>query len=81
LEVKDEGVGIPSEHIPRLGDPFFTTKQTTGGTGLGLAITSSLVRLHKGRLAFASEPRTGTRVTVEFPCLQPEQQVLEFAAG
>jgi signal transduction histidine kinase len=81
LEVKDEGAGIPSEHIPRLGEPFFTTKQTSGGTGLGLAITSSLVRLHKGRLSFASEPRKGARVTVEFPCLQPERHMPELAAG
>jgi signal transduction histidine kinase len=81
LEVNDEGAGIPPEHMPRLGEPFFTTKQTSGGTGLGLAITSSLVRLHKGRLAFASEPRKGARVTVEFPCLQPEQHVPELAAG
>jgi signal transduction histidine kinase len=81
LEVKDEGGGIPPEHLPRLGEPFFTTKQTSGGTGLGLAITSSLVRLHRGRLAFASEPGTGARVTVAFPCLQPERHVPELAAG
>ena len=81
LEVKDEGMGIPPEHLPRLGEPFFTTKQTSGGTGLGLAITSSLVRLHRGRLAFASEPGRGARATVEFPCLRPEQQVSELVAG
>ena len=51
LDVRDEGVGIPLEHLARLCDPFFTTKQS-GGTGLGLAITSSLVRLHGGRLHF-----------------------------
>jgi PAS domain S-box-containing protein len=67
LEVRDEGVGIPPEHLARLCDPFFTTKRESGGTGLGLAITSSLVRGHGGRLTFSSEPGRGTRVVVRLP--------------
>jgi signal transduction histidine kinase len=73
LEVRDEGIGIAPEHLGRLCDPFFTTKQESGGTGLGLAITSSLVRLHRGRLIFASEPGKGTRALVTFPC-GPEEE-------
>jgi signal transduction histidine kinase len=72
LEVRDEGVGIPPEHLARVCDPFFTTKHDSGGTGLGLAITSSLVRVHGGRLTFASEPGKGTCVCVTFPC--PEEE-------
>jgi len=68
LEVRDEGAGISPAHLARLCDPFFTTKQESGGTGLGLAITSSLVRLHGGRLTFESEPGKGTRALVAFPC-------------
>jgi signal transduction histidine kinase len=71
LEVRDDGVGIAREHLSRLGEPFFTTKTASGGTGLGLAITSSLVRLHNGRLTFVSEPDRGTRATVEFPLPAP----------
>jgi PAS domain S-box-containing protein len=67
LEVCDEGVGIPPEHLARLCDPFFTTKHEDGGTGLGLAITSSLVRVHSGRLTLASEPGKGTCARVAFP--------------
>jgi PAS domain S-box-containing protein len=67
LEVRDEGVGIPAEHLARVCDPFFTTRRDRGGTGLGLAITSSLVRLHGGQIRFASEPGKGTRVLVRFP--------------
>jgi PAS domain S-box-containing protein len=67
LEVRDEGVGIPPEHLGRLCDPFFTTKRESGGTGLGLAITSSLVRGHGGRLTFSSEPGRGTRAVVKLP--------------
>jgi polar amino acid transport system substrate-binding protein len=73
LEVRDEGVGIAPEHLRRLCDPFFTTKQESGGTGLGLAITSSLVRLHGGRLTFASELGKGTRALVTFPCCPEEE--------
>ena len=67
LEVHDEGVGIPPEHLARLCDPFFTTKREHGGTGLGLAITSSLVRAHGGQISFSSEPGKGTRACVRFP--------------
>ena len=76
LEVRDEGVGIPPDHLARLCDPFFTTKQESGGTGLGLAITSSLVRLHGGRLTFDSEPGKGTRARVTFPCHSEERSSL-----
>jgi PAS domain S-box-containing protein len=69
LAVEDEGVGIPPEHLARLCDPFFTTKQASGGTGLGLAITATLVRSHGGRLTFSSEPGRGTRALVTLPCL------------
>jgi PAS domain S-box-containing protein len=67
LEVRDEGVGIPADHLARLCDPFFTTKRESGGTGLGLAITSTLVRGHGGRLTFSSEPGRGTSAVVRFP--------------
>lgn len=67
LAVEDEGIGIPPEHLARLCDPFFTTKQASGGTGLGLAISSTLVRAHGGHLTFASEPGRGTRAVVTLP--------------
>ena len=76
LEVSDEGTGIQREHLTRLCDPFFTTKQDSGGTGLGLAITASLVRAHGARLEFESEPDHGTRARVIFPMLDHEVQSL-----
>lgn len=66
-EVRDQGRGIPAEHIQRLCDPFFTTKQASGGTGLGLAISASLMRAHGGRLSFSSEPGRGTLAQAIFP--------------
>jgi PAS domain S-box-containing protein len=67
VEVADEGVGIPADHLERLCDPFFTTKQDSGGTGLGLSVTFSLVQAHGGRLDFESEPGRGTRAIVTLP--------------
>jgi PAS domain S-box-containing protein len=67
LSIQDQGVGIAPEHLEKLCDPFFTTKQASGGTGLGLAITASLVQAHGGRLEFSSTPGQGTCARVLFP--------------
>ena len=67
LEVSDEGVGIPAENIPRLTDPFFTTRRSSGGSGLGLAVSSRIVANHGGTMSFISEVGSGTRVVVRLP--------------
>jgi PAS domain S-box-containing protein len=70
--VTDNGVGIPSENLPRIKEPFFTTKRTSGGLGLGLFISHTIVTEHGGTLDFASEPGTGTTVTVKIPIQKKE---------
>ena len=65
--VSDEGTGILPEHLPRLTDPFFTTKRESGGTGLGLSVSLSIIREHGGTLTFASDPGHRTTVTVTLP--------------
>ena len=67
LVVADQGQGIQPEHLPRLTDPFFTTKRDSGGTGLGLSVSAGIVREHGGTLEFASTPGAGTTVTVSLP--------------
>jgi PAS domain S-box-containing protein len=67
IEVADEGSGIPAENLPRLTDPFFTTKRAVGGTGLGLAVSSRIVSHHGGTMSFSSDVGKGTRVTVRLP--------------
>jgi PAS domain S-box-containing protein len=65
-EVSDTGSGIPTEHLARIYDPFFTTKATGQGTGLGLSITYGIVREHEGVIHCQSAPGQGTRFTLRF---------------
>jgi signal transduction histidine kinase len=64
IRVTDDGPGIPSEILPRIYEPFFSTKE--GGTGMGLSIAHSLVALHRGTIAVASSP-SGTTFDVAMP--------------
>ncbi len=65
IEVEDDGVGIPSDLLPRLFDPFFSTKDS--GSGLGLALTQQIVRDHGGDLDVTSTVGRGTTFTVRVP--------------
>jgi PAS domain S-box-containing protein len=67
IEVADTGVGIPSEHIGRIYDPFFTTKADGRGTGLGLSVTYGIVQEHGGSLTCDSEIGQGTRFRLALP--------------
>jgi signal transduction histidine kinase len=70
IEVADTGSGIPSEHLARIYDPFFTTKSIGRGTGLGLSISYGIVREHHGSIECESTLGQGTRFVVEFPPAQ-----------
>jgi len=67
IVVGDEGSGIPPEDLPKVIDPFFTTKRDTGGTGLGLSVSYGIVQAHNGTITFQSKPGAGTTVTVTLP--------------
>ncbi len=69
FEVRDEGIGIRTEDLPKILDPFFTTKRDTGGTGLGLSISATIVQEHGGRMEHLSERRQGTTARVILPSL------------
>jgi signal transduction histidine kinase len=66
LEVRDNGVGIPAEHLSRVFEPFFTTKEGRG-TGLGLPISQRLVVELGGEIVVSSSPEGGTAVRVFLP--------------
>jgi PAS domain S-box-containing protein len=65
IEVTDQGVGIPSEHLQRIFDPYFTTK--AGGHGLGLASVYSITKKHGGHVSVTSRRGEGSTFTVYLP--------------
>jgi two-component system NtrC family sensor kinase len=68
VEVADNGVGIPKEHLNRIFEPFFTTKKGVG-TGLGLSITYGIVKKLGGDITVESQVGKGTRFIVYLPFL------------
>jgi signal transduction histidine kinase len=65
LTVRDQGAGISAADLPRIFDPYFTTRAE--GTGLGLAITRRIIVDHGGEIKVASRPDGGTTFTLVFP--------------
>jgi PAS domain S-box-containing protein len=65
--VHDTGAGIPAGTLPRIFEPFYTTKEVGKGTGLGLAIAYGIVQEHGGRIVAANHPDGGALFTVELP--------------
>jgi len=72
IEMVDEGSGIAPEHLRRVAEPFFTTKEVGKGTGLGLSICYSIMELHGGRMELANTG-VGTRATLYFPSLSGDR--------
>jgi signal transduction histidine kinase len=71
IEVRDRGVGIAAEDLPRVFRPFFradaSRNRATGGLGLGLALAQRIVEAHRGTIDVTSEVGAGTTVTVRLP--------------
>jgi PAS domain S-box-containing protein len=67
LSVEDEGVGIPAEDLPRVMDPFFTTRRAAGGSGLGLFVSYRIIEAHGGSVRFDAARSRGVRVEVSLP--------------
>lgn len=65
ISVKDTGVGISKEILPRLGEPFYTLKEK--GTGLGLMVSFRIIESHHGTILFESEENKGTQVKITLP--------------
>ena len=75
VSVRDTGVGIPKDALPRLFEPFYTTKAS--GSGLGLAIAYRIMEDHGGLISVSSVRGTGTAVTLRFPALVIHPQEIE----
>jgi signal transduction histidine kinase len=65
--IADTGCGIPEDILPKITDPFFTTKDPGKGTGLGLSITYNIVQEYKGSINIESQVDKGTCVSVSLP--------------
>ena len=67
IRVDDNGSGIPADVLPKVLDPFFTTKPVGEGSGLGLAIANRIVMAHDGDLTVESTVGSGTSVLMFIP--------------
>ncbi|HEV2469100.1 MAG TPA: ATP-binding protein [Candidatus Sulfotelmatobacter sp.] len=75
IVVRDDGAGIPADILPRIFEPFLTTKETGRGVGLGLAISQSILERHHGKIEVQSEVGRGTTFTVTLPSDERAKEV------
>jgi len=82
LVIRDTGIGIANQDIPRIFDRFFRSEhsRTTTGNGLGLAQAAAIIRAHKGRIHVTSTIGQGSEFVVELPCqninVNPQKRLL-----
>jgi PAS domain S-box-containing protein len=74
ISIKDNGIGIPKDHIQKVFDPYFTTKQK--GSGLGLATAYSIIKRHNGHIEIDSELSVGTTFSIYLPA-EPDEEFLD----
>ena len=71
VSIKDNGPGIPEEHLTRIFDPFFTTKEVGKGTGLGLSVSYNIIQKLGGLITVESKLSEGTEFRVKLPVVIP----------
>jgi signal transduction histidine kinase len=81
LVVADSGSGIPADVLPRIFDPWVTTKPAGRGSGLGLSITRDTIAAHGGTIEALSDQGRGTVFTIDLPIAGPARRPAAAAAG
>ncbi|MPN43425.1 Sporulation kinase E [bioreactor metagenome] len=71
IRIKDNGKGMSSEDLEKVGTLFYTTKKS--GTGLGLSICYEIIKQHNGRIDIQSNPGKGTSFTIILPCIKDDE--------
>lgn len=77
LQVSDTGVGIPSESLTKIFEPFYTSKKDNKGTGLGLAMSYNIVTEHKGFITIDSKQGEGTTFSIYLPAFDCSKESSE----
>jgi signal transduction histidine kinase/CheY-like chemotaxis protein len=77
LEISDDGPGIDPEILPRLFEPFVSTKRGEAGAGLSLAAAQRVMQSHGGDIHVESDPEAGTRITLLVPLQPPKPETRE----
>jgi len=85
IAIRDTGSGIPADKLPRIFDPFYSTKDPDrrgqGGTGLGLSLCREVVESHRGRIRVESAVGRGTTFTLKFPLAAGPRAPANSASG
>jgi CheY-like chemotaxis protein len=81
ITITDSGPGFPPAVLPRLGEPYVTTKVTHGGTGLGVFVTQGLVQGHKGTLSMFNAEGGGAVVRITLPPCHPASDTIASRQG
>ena len=77
LKISDTGIGIPDEHMEKIFEPYFTTKDF--GSGLGLTLVYKIVKEHMGDIEVNSKVGEGTSITLRFPVPQKEKRLIGYS--
>ncbi|NOX87625.1 MAG: HAMP domain-containing protein [Calditrichaeota bacterium] len=67
ITIKDDGMGIPEDHLNKIFEPFFTTKEVGHGTGLGLSVSYGIIKNFNGKIEVQSKVGEGSRFTIKLP--------------
>jgi two-component system, cell cycle sensor histidine kinase and response regulator CckA len=81
LEVRDNGDGIATEHLPHVFEPYFSTRKADNATGLGLTVCESIAKAHGGSISVQSSPGTGTTVRFFLPMDADAEEADSLAIG